>query len=478
MTAQTILPANSAASGGFNVTNSAMFDRASTTKMAKTFGTVSTAAQRRKLTLSMWVKPSNVSDNQWLFCHDTGNSSSDFTLKFESQALRFYDYPGADQMKKKTSRLFRDVSAWYHVMLIIDTTLGTAADRVQIYVNGVRETSFSESTNPDQNDSFFAFSDADRPTTIGARGSDNSDYLSGYLAEYHCIVGTAKAHTDFGEFDEDTGIWKPIAYTGGDYSSNGFYLDFADSGDLGDDESGNENDFTETNFAATHQSTDTCTNNFATFNPLNVLGSNIAYSENNLTITPGTSDYKTCISSIAVDSGKWYAEFKAVSGHNGSTDVSVGIVGADNYVASTGSKAMSAYLSSFSYGSGGLVKKYNNSTIRTDATYTDDDIIGIAVDMDNLKLYWSKDGAFQNSGDPTSGATGTGAVAITPAQLYYIAVATISSGGVKVFSANFGSPPYSESGGETDGDGYGNFAHAVPSGYFALNTKNLAEYGG
>ena len=87
MTAQTILPANSAASGGFNVTNSAMFDRASTTKMAKTFGTVSTAAQRRKLTLSMWVKPSNVSDNQWLFCHDTGNSSSDFTFKFEGQAL-------------------------------------------------------------------------------------------------------------------------------------------------------------------------------------------------------------------------------------------------------------------------------------------------------------------------------------------------------------------------------------------------------
>ena len=97
--------------------------------------------------------------------------------------------------------------------------------------------------------------------------------------------------------------------------------------------------------------------------------------------------------------------------------------------------------------------------------------------MDNLKLYWSKDGAFQNSGDPTSGATGTGAVAITPAQLYYIAVATISSGGVKVFSANFGSPPYSESGGNSDADGHGNFLTAPPSGYFALCTKNLAEYG-
>ena len=207
------------------------------------------------------------------------------------------------------------------------------------------------------------------------------------------------------------------------------------------------------------------------------LGSNITYSDGNLTITPGTSDYKTTASTIAVSSGKWYAEFKAVSGHNGSTDVSIGIVGADTFLASTGSKAMSAYTNAFSYGSGGLVKQYNASTIRTDATYTNDNIIGIAVDMDNLKLYWSKDGAFQNSGDPTSGATGTGAVSITAGQPYYICATTISSGGVKVFSANFGSPPYSESGGETDGDGYGNFAHAVPSGYFALNTKNLAEYG-
>jgi hypothetical protein len=312
---------------------------------------------------------------------------------------------------------------------------------------------------------------------IGTNNQFNALYWDGYLAEIVLVDGTTLAPEDnIGEFDEDSGIWKPIDVSGLTFGNNGFYLDFEASDNLGNDANGGT-DFTETNLAATDQSTDTCTNNFATFNPLNVLGSNIAYSENNLTITPGTSDYKTCISSIAVDSGKWYAEFKAVSGHNGSTDVSVGIVGADNYVASTGSKAMSAYLSSFSYGSGGLVKKYNNSTIRTDATYTDDDIIGIAVDMDNLKLYWSKNGTYNNSGDPTSGATGTGAVAITPAQLYYIAVATISSGGVKVFSANFGSPPYSESGGNSDADGHGNFLTAPPSGYFALCTKNLAEYG-
>jgi len=317
---------------------------------------------------------------------------------------------------------------------------------------------------------------------IGTR-TQNDRIFEGYIAETAFVDGQALAADSFGEFD-DSGNWRAIDISDLTFGNNGFYLEHkgtgtsANSSGIGADTSGNDLHFAVTNFTAVDQSTDTCTNNFATFNPLNNLGSNIAYSEGNLVITPGTSDYKTCISSIAVDSGKWYAEFKAVSGHNGSTDVSVGIVGADDHIASTGSKAMSAYLSSFSYGSGGLVKKYNNSTIRTDATYTDDDIIGIAVDMDNLKLYWSKNGTYNNSGDPTSGATGTGAVAITPAQLYYIAVATISSGGVKVFAANFGSPPYSESGGNSDADGHGNFLTAPPSGYFALNTKNLAEYGG
>ena len=480
MTAQTILPANSAASGGFNVTNSAMFDRASTTKMAKTFGTVSTAAQRRKLTLSMWVKPSNVSDNQWLFCHDTGNSSSDFTLKFEGQALRFYDYPGADQMKKKTSRLFRDVSAWYHVMLIIDTTLGTAADRVQIYVNGVRETSFSESTNPDQNDSFFAFSDADRPTTIGARGSDNSDYLSGYLAEYHCIVGTAKAHTDFGEFDEDTGIWKPIAYTGGDYSSNGFYLDFADSGDLGDDESGNENDFTETNFAATHQTTDTCTNNFATLNLL--VPSQGGHTPGSATYTEGatlfttanaSSSYSRAYSTFLLSAGKWYTEIKYVN--SGTIYGLVGITGSNP-------TAVTAYLGVYAYdygwyGNGGFSSGdgnfYNNNGIVRElgSGFDNNDIVGMAIDLDNNTIQYYR------AGSAVGSANAIAAPSATDFGGYVVCASEWSNSSNAVFNFNFGNPPYANSSSVTDGEGFGNFEYAPPSGFLAICSKNLAEYG-
>ena len=474
MTAQTILPANSV-TGGFDVVNSAMFDGTSA-YMHKTPDSGPSSADL--FTISVWVKRCAIGSSNRQVIFDAREDSENFDrISINSNVLEWKGIRSDSQVfNLTTNRVFRDPSAWYHLHFIWDSADGTANNRMRIYVNGVQETSFGTRANPSQN--VDAIIGADGEVNSVGSGARSGDFWDGYMAEFAYLDGqelTPDGNT--GEFEEDSGIWKPIKVSGLTFGTNGFYLDFQASGNLGNDANGGT-DLTEVGFAATDQSTDTCTNNFATFNPLNNLGSNIAYSEGNLVITPGTSDYKTCISSIAVDSGKWYAEFKAVSGHNGSTDVSVGIVGADDHIASTGSKAMSAYVSSFSYGSGGLVKKYNDSTIRTDATYTDDDIIGIAVDMDNLKLYWSKNGTYNNSGDPTSGATGTGAVAITPAQLYYIAVATISSGGVKVFAANFGSPPYSESGGNSDADGHGNFLTAPPSGYFALNTKNLAEYGG
>ena len=474
-----ILPGNvgsATAATGYDVANSCRFNDGDSAYMHKTPGGAGTSADL--FTFSMWIKRGIISSSDRIVLFDAREDAENFDrISFTSDDTLEWKGIRSDSQTHNltTTQVFRDSSAWMHLHFIWDSADGTADNRMRIYVNGTQVTAFGTRANPTSG--LDAIIGAAQKHSVGSTASSGT-YYDGYMAEVVYLDGqelTPDGNT--GEFDSDSGIWKPIDVSGLTFGTNGFYLDFEASANLGNDANGGT-DLTEVNLAAADQSIDTCTNNFATLNPLINLGSNIAYSDGNLTITPGTSDYKTCISTVAVDSGKWYAEFKAVSGHNGSTDVSVGIVGADNHIASTGSKAMSAYLSSFGYGSGGLVKKYNNVTIRTDATYTNDNIIGIAVDMDNLKLYWSKDGAFQNSGDPTSGATGTGAVAITPAQLYYIAVATISSGGVKVFSANFGSPPYSESGGETDGDGYGNFAHAVPSGYFALNTKNLAEYGG
>ena len=466
-----ILGTNSIKDTGFDVANSLRFNDGSSDNLSRSTGTPSS---RQKFTFSTWIKLSSVSGNRSIFNIETDGNTTLFFMVKNGDQLHFVDYnSSAEQAKLTTNALYRDPSAWMHVVLRLDSTQGTNTNRCRLYVNGSEVTSFSATVYPSQN---YNFTNNVGNTRIGV-SQGNANYWDGYMAETVYCDNQSLAPDQFGEFDEDSGIWKPIDVSGLTFGDEGFYLDYENSGALGTDVSGESNNFTVNNLTAIDQSTDTCTNNFATLNPLMPLGSNITYSDGNLTITPGTSDYKTTASTIAVGSGKWYAEFKAVSGHNGSTDVSIGIVGADTFLASTGSKAMSAYTNAFSYGSGGLVKQYNNSTIRTDATYTNDNIIGIAVDMDNLKLYWSKDGAFQNSGDPTSGATGTGAVSITAGQPYYICATTISSGGVKVFSANFGSPPYSESGGETDGDGYGNFAHAVPSGYFALNTKNLAEYG-
>jgi hypothetical protein len=160
--------------------------------------------------------------------------------------------------------LFRDTSAWYHIVMAVDTTQATAANRIKLYVNGIQETSFAVETYPNQNHSTGVnFTEPHRIGTL----LTNSWYFSGYIAEVNHIDGSQLAPTAFGEFDEDSGIWKPKAYAGS-YGTNGFYLDFKDSANLGNDASGGL-DFTQTNITSADQATDTPTNNFCTFNPFN-----------------------------------------------------------------------------------------------------------------------------------------------------------------------------------------------------------------
>ena len=425
----------------------------------------SNSGNRTIWTLSMWVKRSKIGAEQMLAHAYQG--SNDYTkIRFESDdILTFENYTGGSRnIAKRTNRMFRDTNAFYHFVFVNTPSAQT------IYVNGVQETSWRTNTTGNVS----TWWNHNISNTMFATVNGGSNYFDGIASHVHFCDGTALAPTVFGETDSTTGEWKIKTAPSFTLGTNGFII--LKDGNTITDQSANSNNFSLG--GGTITVTKDCPDNvFATLNPLMPLGSNIAYSNGNLTITPGTSDYKTTASSIAVGSGKFYTEFKAVSGHNGSTDVSIGIVGADTFLASTTSKAMSAYTNAFSYGSGGLVKQYNGATIRTDATFTNGNIIGIAVDMDNLKLYWSKNGTYNNSGDPTSGSTGTGAIAITAGQPYYICAATISSGGVKVFSANFGSPPYANSSSAADGNGFGDFEYAPPSGYFSLNTKNLAEYG-
>ena len=305
-----------------------------------------------------------------------------------------------------------------------------------------------------------------------------AEFFSGYMAEMHLVDGTALDATSFGEFDEDSGIWKPKAYTGS-YGTNGFYLDFADASDLGDDESGNGNDYTETNITSADQATDTPTNNFATANVIgNTRSGKFTYTEGGTKVVrAGSTDWDSWANTIAVGSGKWYAEFKMI----GDTYHFVGVGSEDYYFVGAGSgtgfpEVYYGYSGTNSvgyYASNGDI--YNNgSQSNTDPTYADGDIISVALDMDNGKVYFAKNGTWIESQNP---ATGANSIALPDTSARYFI-------GTSHYQANLGAEcnyggytSFSISSAASDANGYGTFEYAPPSGYYALCSKNLAEYG-
>ena len=437
------------------------------------------AGTRTKGTFSTWFKRCTFGANQYLFStwnNSTSGYSSAMILLQSDDRLSISNYVASGASGGSTlitERKFRDPSAWYHVVIAWDTTDSTEADRYKIYVNGTRETTFNGTpAYPTSNqDLFFQAGGTSNPYHIGFEsvGSDQK-YFDGYLAETVLVDGSALAASSFGEFDSDSPrIWKPIDISGLTFGSQGFYLDYEDSGDLGDDESGNGNDFAETNLAATDQSTDTCTNNFATMNPL-IANSSINYSEGNLKVSQGAnSNYMLVWSNFAVNKGKWYVEFKAVSGFS-SIHKGMGYVDVSEEYGNT--KNFTNYNASGSYNASGRVT-INTSQGSDYTSYTNGAIVGIALDLDNNKVYYHNAGTYINSGDPTSGSTGTGAFAVTSGKYYVFATTVIDFGGENVWEANFGSPAYSISSGNADGNGYGNFEYAVPANYYSLCTKNL-----
>ena len=302
-----ILPGNvgsATAATGFNVANSVRMDAASSAKMAIDF---SGAGNQRKFTISCWVKRAKITPDASqtiLSNYADVNNFGNFTLN-TSDKLSFVNRDGGTfNTNIATTRLFRDPSSFYHVVLSVDTTQSTDTNRIKMYVNGVQETSFSTSTYPDQNTDLKFNTTA---TTNFGSWSGSAQYADGYYSEL-CFINDAQLAADqFGEFD-DSGIWKPIDVSELTFGTNGFYLDFEDSANLGNDANGGT-DLTETNLAATDQSTDTCTNNFATWNSLHLT--NAAMSEGNLVgASSASSGHYSGISSIGVSSGKWYFECK------------------------------------------------------------------------------------------------------------------------------------------------------------------------
>jgi hypothetical protein len=457
---------------GYEVANSLRFNDGSSDYLTRTFG--SSATSDKIGTYSSWIKRSTLGEKDLFSAPGGGNRGF---IRFEGDdQLRTRTLATANEVK--TSMKFRDLSAWYHIVIAYDTTQSTASNRVKIYINGNQQTDLSATTYPSQNSSIY-WGQNGIQTEIGYDIFDGgSGYYDGYTAEVVWIDGQALDPTSFGAFNPVTNIWEPIAYTG-TYGNNGFRLDFADSSALGNDVSGNDNDFTVNNLTSVDQSTDTCSNNFAVLNPLVTLSGG-TLSEGNLKYNYGSNGWRSSFSTIGAKKGKWYCEAKFDSG----THLIVGIVDEDGYSRNSGNFLAD---STFNYSNG--YAYYSNDGSKnatgkdgqaTSASYGNSfaagDIIGIAMDLDNGKLYFSKNGTFQDSGDPTSGSTGTGSaynITNSTTSNYFFGVSPYNA----TVSLNTGSPSFSISSGNADANGHGNFEYAVPSGYFALNTKNLSEFG-
>jgi hypothetical protein len=465
-----ILGANEIKDTGYDVGNSCRFDDGSSAKLTQTFGTPTTA---NKFTLSFWIKRSSFqigTNTQNILNTETGNLEE--MIRFEEQDrlhIFLQNSAGAATASVKPSYQFRDPAAWYHIVIGVDTTQSTDTNRFKFWVNGSRLTAFTTTTYVSQNYTLRLNTAVEHEFGVRKGGA----FLDAYIAELVYIDGQQLDADQFGEYDEDSPqIWKPIKVSGLTFGNNGFYCDFADSGDLGDDESGNSNDWTESGLAATDQSTDTCTNNFATWNPLFRKGTTTpAFAEGNLKSTfddGGANEF--ALTTFGVSAGKWYAEVKWPS-NTGTAATATGILD----MAYTGTDdPNNAVTNAFGYfGSG--TKNVSGTASSYGDSYADNDIIGIAIDMDNNKLYFSKNGTFQDSGDPTSGSTGTGAISIVSGVTYGIFASDYNS---QVAELNTGSPPFSISSGNSDANGYGNFEYSVPSGYLALCTKNLGSDGG
>jgi len=459
-----ILPGNvgsATAAAGFSVDNSCRFNPADSAFMHKT----PNAGNRKKATFSCWFKRSLITSAQTLFWAGSDNSNYQTFPRFlaNDKIVVAEINSGSTTWEIFTNRQFRDVGAWYHIVVALDTTQSTAANRVKIYVNGVQETD----VNTDG-----GYPGANRDTLINTAVPHQiahdyvAQYYGGYVAEACFLEGSQNAPTDFGEFDEDSGIWKPIDVSGLTFGTNGFYLDYEASGNLGNDVNGGT-DLTESGLAATDQSLDTCTNNFNTYSTLwGMQAIRVpTFAEGNLKITgDGDAQHHQVMGTFAVNKGKWYWEAKfTVSADIGKNKV--GIMSVDLGSPQTAEIVDQSGSCVFVNEDGGDFRRDNATVDQNSGVFTQNQIIGVALNMDDGEISIYRDNSLIVDALDIGNADGT---YVTPASVHY------RDAGMEF---NFGSAPYALTSSAADGDGFGAFEFAPPSGYFALCSKNLAEYG-
>jgi hypothetical protein len=451
--------------GGYNLTNSLRFRKSASAYLNRT---PASAGNQKTFTFSTWLKRGGISSDHSFFT--SGNAAPNPRASFEfttSDTLYISFNNGSGWVALTTSAVYRDPSAWYHIVVAVDTTQATSTNRVKLYVNGSQVTAFSSATYPNQNDD-TSFNNT-VPHSIGSYIPSPSQYLDGYMTEINMIDGQALTPSSFGQTSTTTGVWIPKKYTG-TYGTNGFYLPFTDNSalttssnvGLGKDFSGNANYWTTNNISITAGTTyDSMTDvptltsataaNYSVLNPISNIG-NGTISGGNLNYVANSFGWVSAAGTTFVSSGKWYYEVTLTTFSGGG--------GAMIGVANTGFTAFNNYAGSTAnswsvQASESTTNKWNNnsSTLLATEVSAVGDVFMLAYDVDAAKVWFGRNGTWYGSGDP---AAGTNAAFTNLTGTLGVVVSSIST--TSAIAVNCGQRP---------------FTYTPPSGFVRLNTFNL-----
>ena len=384
------------------IDNSCLFENNVSSYLQRT---LSSNGSGTTLTFSCWVKRDILTQGligSLIMMHSDVSANGEVLTFDASDRLYYYEVTsGSRKWEYISNRTFEDTSKWYHIYVRRDTTDSTAADRIQIYVDGERITSWNTETQPALNATGY-WNQTTLAATVGNTFSASYKDGAGYLAEVNMIDGSNPDVSTFGLTDTSTGRWIPKTLSGITYGTNGFRLKFQDSSALGDDTSGNGNDFSATNLSASNQTTDSPTQNHCTWDP-NDHANLATFSEGNLKVTGGSAGTSgSCRGTLAPKSGKYYFEVKflggAFAGHN-----SLGIrnknVAINSTTSGSGVTTESYHWRDDGYAINGTLGQMNSGF----SSYTTNDYIGVAMDLDTGKIWMSKNGTYEKSGNPVTG---------------------------------------------------------------------------
>ena len=462
----------------YDISNSIRYNSANSAYFNRTTGS---PTNEDMVTISVWLKRTDVGNNNTIMSWNSGNGSQAY-VRFanSSDNVQLYNQTASETATSIiTNSEIKDPAAWYHLVIQYDAAQGTASNRVKIYLNNVLQT-LGTANYPPQNTA-LALNVGSRAINIG-RWAAGSEYYNGYMAEFHYLDGVIKDPDDFGKTDAN-GVWVPIEYTGGSYGNNGFFLQFkqtgtsANSSGKGADTSGNDNHFDDNSMDAHDITVDTPTNNFNTMNILYraTTGSTAAPTYKNGALRVERVADSSTQGTFGMIKGKWYWEVKYA---HTTTDKQ----GYPQIGASKAGGVNNGQMVGFHTPSGSDYRGKTGSTVIAnafDGAPQADDVIGFYLDLDNETLIVHQNGSdFMGSG--ASSGLDFSSTSFSPDTGFFHIHINDNTDSTTISEVNFGNPPFSVSSGNADANGYGNFEHSPTLGgtaYYAINSKNLAEYG-